>query len=73
MAMTDVLFGPEIWEEDIIDSHIWVIDPSTPAGIDYSDLVVQQKHDEYDYLLMMIKLLPTGYIWNFEVGSPGDY
>lgn len=73
MAMDDILFGPEIWGEDTIRSHTWYILPDTTTGNNYDDLIIYQKHFTYEYLRMLVKLLPYGYIWRFPLGEPGDY
>jgi hypothetical protein len=62
----------EIWEEDFIRSHVWAIDPDT-SGTDYEALRPPKRYTMFDYLRMLLKLLPYGYIWRFPIGEPGDY
>lgn len=73
MAEHSISLGPELWGEDSIFSHIWTPLGDQTLGNDYSSLIVYPRHDTWDYLRMLVKLLPLGYPWRFPIGEPSDY
>ena len=63
----------EIWEADFVRSAVWwpYEDDETPA--DYEPLRLVKRFRTFEYLRMLIKLLPQGQIWRFPFGGPSDY
>lgn len=62
----------EIWEEDFIASHVWVVD-TEGYSVNYEHLRPQKRFGVFDYLKLLWKLLPFGQVWRFPLGEPGDY
>jgi len=65
--------GVELWEDDgVRSSAYWPFETASPLP-DLNPVVPQQRFFTFDYLQMLRRLLPTGFIWRFPIGEPDDY
>lgn len=64
----------EIWEADFVWTSIWwPFSPQSGQGNNYDALKVVKRFELFDYLKMLVKLLPFGQIWRFPIGDEEDY
>ena len=65
--------GVELWEDGGVQSSAyWPFDGAS-ALPDLSPVIPQQRFFTFDYLQMLRRLFPKGYIWRFPIGEPDDY
>lgn len=67
-TMTDV----ELWEAGLVSTSVWwpfIVD----SGVNLEPLRPPKRWGFYDYLRMLVKLLPYGKIWEIPYGEEGDY
>jgi hypothetical protein len=70
----DSFISVDIWQADFIWSSLYSpFSPDSGQGNNYDDLKVVKRFDLFDYLKMLVKLLPFGQIWRFPIGAPEDY
>jgi hypothetical protein len=62
----------EIWEDDFIRTAVyWPYEAASTTN--YLPLVIAKRFQLFDYLKMLVKLLPLGHLWRFHIGEPDDY
>jgi hypothetical protein len=62
----------EVWEDASVRSSVWW--PYSLGGaVTYLYLAIKKRFQFFDHLRMLVKLLPSGHLWRFEIGEPGDY
>lgn len=62
----------ELWEDAFVRSSVWW-PYETGTFTDYRPLTIAKRFQLFDYLRMLVKLLPFGHIWRFHLGEPSDY
>lgn len=67
-AVTDI----RMWKNGTVSTSVWW--PYLPvSGQNLEELRPPKRWGFYDYLRMLVKLLPFGKIWEIPIGEEGDY
>ena len=67
-AVTDIT----MWESGTVSTSVWW--PYVPTtGTNLEPIRPPKRWGFYDYLRMLVKLLPPGKIWEIPFGDEGDY
>lgn len=67
------MIGVELWEDAGVQSSVYWPFVGELAVPGLAPVIPQQRYFTFDYLKMLRRLLPPGYIWRFLIGEPDDY